>query len=414
MSQRKLDIVDAYPWLIIFFIWPFGSFVASLNRMGSRIFSVILVLFYFLYGYTYIIAGKDQDTYRTSQFFAEAATWSFSDLATRFENLFDVGAKPDIFQDLLQFLVSRVTDNTQVYFATTAVLFGIVAAVIFESVFADNTSNTVRTWFVIMVSLFLLVVLSPGRINSFRHYLAVAVFLLSVYKHLAGGGIKYLLLMLLTPLIHFAFIAVIPLVLVFKLLGNRNLIYYLLIVLSFLYADVISNIVGDYTRSLDENALQYHATQYTSEIYQKYVAELKTQRYFILDKYAYYSSIFFLALTIFHAGMVRSADKVTKDLFSMSLLIFAFVNAFNQMDSVVNRFSVLYQGFCCIFLLTLYLRYNLQAPRILQAIFLVVLLVNAVIVIRIIMQSASVSTLLLFFPVSVFSPLDVSILEWIK
>jgi hypothetical protein len=401
-------------WLA-FVIWPFGTLVYSFAFIGKRAFSIVLVLFYLLYGYTYIVIGKDQDTYRISQYFEGASKLSFSDLWNKLTHLYELTNKPDIFQDLLQFVVSRFTQDPQIYFAITAVLLAVVSALIFEDVLKNREGSDDKiNFFALLVALFLLLVLSPGRINSFRHYFATAIFLFAVHRYLTRGGIKYLFLLGVTPFIHFAFIAVIPVMLIYRIVGNRFYVYYVLVVLSFVYSSQVSNYVREYTTELDTSALQYHASRYTSEVYLRQVQELKAQRYYVLDNYIYFSTIFFLVITVFISNINKIVDEHLKNLFGFSLLIFSFVNLFNDLESIANRFGVLYHGFCCIFLIRLYLNSKKIAPLIMQVAFFSVMLLNAIIVLRILIQSASVSTLLLFFPVSIFAPIEVSILDWIR
>ncbi len=414
MKQYSNRGQAVFPWVIAFLVWPLGAFLGSLRLVGYRVFSIILILFYFLYGFTYIISGKDQDTYRISQYFEEASKLSFADLWSKIINLYALGNKPDIFQDILQFSVSRFTTDVQIYFAIIAVLLAIITASIFERVVKAKTYSGSLNYFSVLLLLFLLLVLSPGRINSFRHYFALAIFLFSTYNYIQNGQLKYLFLLCLTPFVHFAFVMVIPLLLVFKIVGSRFWVYYLLILASFIFTDQVSNYLRDYTAGLDENALQYHATQYTSDYYLKQVSQLKSQRYFILDKYIYFTTIFFLTLSLFSAYYIRITSDNLRKLFSMTLLIFAFVNFFSELESVANRFGVLYQGFCCIFLIQLYFNSDKVVPLLLKILLSVVFLVNLVIIIRITMQSASVSTILLFLPVSLISPLDISLLDWIK
>lgn len=414
VKLQRVNVQPIFPWLIGFLIWPLGAFVASLRLVGQRVFSLMLVLFYFLYGFTYIISGKDQDTYRISQYFEEASKLSFSDLWNKILNLYALGNKPDIFQDLLQFSVSRFTTDVQVYFAIISVLLAIISVKIFEKVVETKPFSRSLNYFSLLLLLFLLLVLSPGRINSFRHYFALAIFLFSIYSYIQTNKPKYIFLLCITPFIHFAFILVIPLIVVFKFIGNRFWVYYLLILTSFIFTDQVSNYIRDYTAGLDENALQYHATQYTSDYYLKQVSQLKSQRYFILDRYIYFTTIFFLGLSLYSAYYLGLASDQLKKLFSMTLLIFAFVNAFSELESISNRFGVLYQGFCCIFLIRLYINSGKVVPLLIKILFSIVFLVNFVIVVRITMQSASVSTILLFLPVSLFSPLEISLLDWIK
>lgn len=412
-TPKKYTAVN-YSWLVAFFIWPFGAFLASLRTIGNRVFSVMLVLFYFLYGFTYIIAGKDQDTYRTSQYFKEAAKLSFGDLWDKIENLFAITNKPDFFQDLLQYLVSRFTDDVRVYFAVTAVMFAIVSAIIFEDVYRAKDVRFKTSIMVVLASLFLLLVLSPGRINSFRHYMATAIFLFAMNRYLSLGGLKYLAMLFVTPFIHFAFIMIVPLIILYKIIGDRYVVYYALIVLSFIFSSQVSSYVNELTTTLDESAIQYHANRYTSDVYIKQVQELKAQRYYVLDKYTYFTTLFFLAVMLLHHKAMADTLPQFRKLFGVSLIIFAFVNLFSELESVSNRFGVLYQGFCCLFLIAFYLRGNKPMPWAVQGTFGLVLLVNALVVVRIVMQSASISTMLLFFPVSLATPIDVSVLDWLR
>ncbi|MFN9500298.1 MAG: EpsG family protein, partial [Chryseotalea sp.] len=308
-SQIKESSTGIIISIVAFMLWPLGAFISSIKYAGTRIFSVLMVSFYFLYGYTYIIAGKDQDNFRIAKYFTEWSGLTFDALWSKIITLYELGNKPDLFQDFLQFTVSRFTNNVQVYFAVTATLFGLVAAALFKVVLTTDSKIKRNDFFLVCVTLFLLLVLSPGRINSFRHYFGVAIFTYSLYRYLNGEGFKYLFLLMLTPFIHFAFVMIIPLVLIQKLISNRLYIYYLLIVISFFLSGSVADYWGDFTRSIDESSLQYQAKQYTSEAYLQKVDELKTKRTYILDIYTYATTVYFLFVVVYLAWMTRIKDR---------------------------------------------------------------------------------------------------------
>lgn len=415
MRPQSVNKQAVLPWAIAFVVWPLGAFLASFKFIGQRVFSLMLVLFYFLYGYTFVIAGKEQDTFRTSQYFREAAAWSFSDLIERLSNVYSIGSKPDVFQDILQYCVSRVTDDIQIYFAVTAIIFALFAAKIFEVVYRNFKTNEHAPFFILCISGFLLLVLSPGRINSFRHYLAGVIFILTIYNYLTEGGSRHIVLLLLIPFIHFGFILVLPFVLLFKILGNRFKIYYAMVLLSFLLSAQAAQYVREYIPTLDEGAFQYHANAYTSEKYLNQVQAVRAQRYVFLDTYTYFTTLFFLGLMLFHARFLNRIDQGSQRLFAFSLVMFSFVNGFSDLESVSNRFGVLYQGLCCTFLLRYYfLNSQRGVPVYIQSIFFLVFMANAIVVIRLLIQSMSISTVMLLFPVSIISPINLSILDWIK
>lgn len=399
---------------ISFILWPLGAFIYSIRYAGYRIFSVFMVLFYFLYGYTYIIAGKDQDNFRIAKYFTEWSTLTFDTLWSKTITLFELGNKPDLFQDFLQFGVSRFTSNVQVYFAVTATLFGLATAALFKVVLLTDSKMKRNDFFLICVILFLLLVLSPGRINSFRHYFGVVVFIYSLYMYMNDEGLKYLFLLMLIPFIHFAFIMIIPLVLFQKLISNRFYIYYLLIAISFFLSGSVADYLGDFTKSIDESSLQYQAKQYTNEAYLQKVEELKSKRTYILDIYTYATTIYFLFVVVYLSWITRIQDKSILRIYGMCLLLFVFVNLFRDLESVSNRFGVMYHGLCCILLIRLFTLPNFKVPVFIKVTFVIVMLFNAVVILRILAQTASVSTLLLFFPISILFPIDISILDWLK
>lgn len=402
-------------WLIKFIIWPLGTFISSLRIIGTRAFSYILVLFYSLFGYTYIIAGKDQDNYRIAQYFKAWSASTFDDLWYKIATLYELGNKPDLFQDILQFIVSRFTDNVEVYFAFISGLFALMVAKIFRSIYSNEGMERRSDFFLVGVSLFLLLIFSPGCINSFRHYFAVTIFLYALYKYLNGDGKWYLFLLSLTILIHFAFIMVLPLVALHRVIGNRFWVYYFLVFASFWVSDLAVDTLGEYTTTLDESSLQYHAKQYTSDVYLEKVSTIKENRSVILDKYIYITTLSFLIVTFYLVNKHNTLNEAERKLYGMSLLFFVFVNSFKGLESVSNRFGVMYQAFCCILIIRIFIKEKkFNVPYQIKLAFSFMLLFNAVIILRILAQSTSVSTVLVFFPITLLYPADVSILDWIK
>ena len=118
------------------------------EKIARRIIFAVLVM----YGFTMIYSG---DSIREAQKFIYWSGNTFQDLLQFFQNLYTSAKDIDFFQEVLMFLVSRLTDNPSIYFGMVAAMFAFFYLNSIEHIFdrhnpSGNINSLIHFWFLIM------------------------------------------------------------------------------------------------------------------------------------------------------------------------------------------------------------------------------------------------------------------------
>lgn len=191
--------------LPLFIFWPFGAFILSLSNLKSKSSAVIWVLFSTIFGYAFAFQFTSADSYRMAMVFDH---FNFSSLDDIYY-LYRAGALTDLYRYLLYGITKSFTNNPKVLFAFFGFVFGIFSYLSIRSVVIEKGNKQSVYWSII---LFIFFTLNPiTNINGARFYTAAALFFYSISSFLFSNNKKWMLGILLAPLIHFSFLfATIP------------------------------------------------------------------------------------------------------------------------------------------------------------------------------------------------------------
>ncbi|MCX8491563.1 MAG: EpsG family protein, partial [Cyclobacteriaceae bacterium] len=335
-----------------------------------------------------------------------------TELVASIFTLYTEKVNPDFFQDVLQFVISRFTIDTHIYFAVIALLLGFFVAKIVASLRDYLDENSTYSFISFLLILFVIVLLAPSRIGSFRHYFASVVFIYSVYQYFITNKKKYLIWLLFPAIIHFAYLMILPVMIIHNLVGHRIILYYILIALSFIFYKQTAQLVNETAGNYETYTISKKAQDYSNQRYLLKVSKIKEKRIYILDKYTYITTIAFLGLSIFFFYFFKQEDRATVNLYCLSLLMFFLINLFQSLESVFNRFGVVFQVICCMTLIRTISWKRIRIPNVVFIVLLLLFVVNAVIAIRFYIQYASVSSILIGLPIALYDPLEVTVLEF--
>jgi hypothetical protein len=342
---------------LLFFVWPIIGFFVSIRRFHLKSASVIIMLFYGMFGYT-MLFSPSTDSDRQMKEFNELVYKPFSDF---FEQIFGLysseDAKPDFFMDLIMYSVSRVTDNYRFYFMVMAFFIGYMViknVKVFYELYLKK-ENKIALIFIV----FFFILNPPGRIMSFRHYLSLLVFVYAMYQYFKTNNYKDLLLLTGVVFVHFGYLMVVPLFYLYRVLGNRNKIYYVVIALSFVFFDQAANLIRDSGIDL-EGSLDQTVQGYTNEEYLEEMSNVDGNQMALVGRYIRWTTLFFLFSTLYHKFQYKTFDETGEKLYSFSLVVFAFVNFMQGMESVSNRFGLVYQCIVCVFYIHIYSSCNFK------------------------------------------------------
>ena len=228
MSRDKFAIGQ----IIMFFIWPFGSFLASLATLDRLLSRFIFVLFAVLYGYTFVFSldAFGADNGRVVEDFLMISELNFEESI----DFFIEEKSTDVFMELSFFFVSRFTDNPNVLYAFYASIYALFFILCISKLFKEHKNKNLSSFLILV--LFLLFI-RFSAINGVRFWIASFIYIYGIYNLVVENKHNYLLLLLLTPLIHFSYVFGLLVITTYFIIG-RNVTYcYTLLFFSLILPD---------------------------------------------------------------------------------------------------------------------------------------------------------------------------------
>lgn len=318
--------------LLVFIIWPLLAFIWSLLNYRTTLAKRIVFAFIVLYGFTFIV-NKEYDSDRYVQYFENTLDTNFSSFWYNVTNLYSSEAALDLVRPTITFFVSRVTSNHHFLFAAFAFVFGYFYLGSINSLYQYKNSKLPNIN--ASVFLFYLVILIPiSEINGFRFWTASWVFFYGVINYILFSDKRFLLVALSAPLVHFSFLSAIIVLLLYVLLGNRNTIYFILLLLSFVLPELLSQYILVSPAELGEG-LETKVTQYSDKDY-LILSQTKRSKdvWFISWAHPIVSGFLVFALAWIKIFKNKFLTSIAQNkLFSFTVFFLAFANFMEAMPS---------------------------------------------------------------------------------
>lgn len=243
---------DFFVKVILFIISPFISFIYALYRIKTKSSFIIIYLFSLFYGMSYITesgksetAKNDGAVYRAI-FENDICGMNFQEFKRDIiEILTGQSWYKDIYFHCVAYPVSKFTDNYHFLFLAFAVIFGYFMLKSLHFLVRENKYDN-RLVSLLLLSLF--VTNGIFNINGMRFWTATWIATYALLNILVDKKRSYLLLLLITPLIHssFYFLLIIYLIYIFT---NKRFIWRNFYFASFFFSSisvfVISAFIGD-------------------------------------------------------------------------------------------------------------------------------------------------------------------------
>lgn len=215
--------------LVLFIIWPFGSFLLAVRFFRNRISWLFYMLFACVAGmnfyYTYHF-----DIYRNVELFKEFTAYSNDFIVSgNFLSLHpEMGV--DVYGQLVFILSSRITSNPKIFTLIITLLytyfFGRVAVELIKDI-KGHTTQLMLIYFFGFVIFF-----SFLNIGGIRQGAAYFYYIFHIIRYFKGGRhSKYLIF--LTPFFHFGMIIPCLLFVVYLILKERERVAYYFLAISF-------------------------------------------------------------------------------------------------------------------------------------------------------------------------------------
>ena len=308
--------------LILFIFWPFLGFLLSLKDFQNKFNQKIILIFFVLFGLLFYV-NPLQDGQRRADGLKEAYNQPFEMAFNAFDNLYKESV--DFIEPLIIFSVSRFTDFYGVLFGVYAFIFGGLMIYYLNRVHLHFLKFPNINAFIFLI---LLIFVNPiNGINGFRMWTAAWIFSVGVINYLHEARWRHILFASVAMFLHFSFAPLIVLLLIYKLLGNRTLLFAILAIITFFIAELNIKQVQTIAEHISP-ATGSKINAYTDERYIEKVANLKNQSAWFVTLnqkgILYYTVALLVIIYVRTRGVFK--NRVTDNFYSFTLLLLSFAN----------------------------------------------------------------------------------------
>lgn len=246
MKSRKV-------WYILLWIFsPIFLLIEGLREQNQELKKYALMLFVIAFGMTLVLTpGVDGDSHvinveRNYMFMSFDTFLQIAGNIITFQGS-DIGVK-DLFMHCLSFISGAVLGYPRAMFIIVSIIYGYFFIGSFMVIFR-NFSQTPKTPILIFLVLTLVFTKNVDGIQSLRNWTACWMGIYAFLKYAQNKNFKYLLLIALTPFIHFSYIIIsLPLVIII-IFKERPLIYLIIFIIS----TFTTTIEPEYIKNLQTN-----------------------------------------------------------------------------------------------------------------------------------------------------------------
>jgi len=355
LKARNRIRANAKNAFLLFWIWPFGSFLMAVRNIRSRAYHPIILMFAFIYGYSvYMYSG---DVVRYAEAFEQIthANWrdyfyllqqSYTGKGYGIGSFGVVATQPDLYALTMQFLVSRVTENCRWFFGIVSLVYawfflGFINELIPEIKWRKGfvLQNIFFIYLLFCVPFFYPVI-------GVRFWTALSVFMLFSIKHIKKPSIKYLLLSSISIVIHYTFILPVFILVLYNLIKvNRSLIT-LMIFVALLFSVMTTSsqkiaYVGSTSSYFEGSRIENRIDAYTNQDIKEQIAgkRAKTNWYVRWNRQI---SHFFLTAVFIIEFILNIKWKQTLFLKKLYPFYVLFFTISLSLHGVIDRYSYIF------------------------------------------------------------------------
>lgn len=333
--QKKNKIL-----LLLFFIHPFVSFLLSLITLKNRNTFRVIMLFFVLFGYTFIAHNESADSYRYIEDFNRYKYTTTKNYLTDISDYFTFDSSiKDIYDITTYYLVSRITNNYHVLMALWAFVFSFFFLKAFRFlVFRPEWNNTL----LVAIITFLFFFSNPiTNINGVRFWTASWIAVFTIFEIVINKNHRYFLLAFITPLVHISFTSFVIVLLLYLFIIKYEKLLVVVYIISFFVGSISLELFKDYSANLPpifQNLIwsyteSWMAIERMKGIDQPLYAE-------IFNKLPMYFMNFLLFVFIIKSNIVRQKTEAYS-VYLFLMVWMSFVNFTIAIPSFGGRFIAL-------------------------------------------------------------------------
>ncbi len=323
---------------VAFILWPFMGFLLAMKDFQNKFSKTIILLFLMLFGLLFCI-NPLQDSKRRADMLKESYTQPFEAIYDTFDKLYEETL--DFVEPVIIYSVSRFTDYHGVLFAVYAFIFGSLMLYYLTIMHQHYLKFSNRN---ALLFLILLIFVNPiYEINGFRMWTAAWVFSVGMLNYLHKPHWKHLMFAALSITVHFSFMPLVGLIIIYAIAGNRTFIYGVIAIATFFVAELDIHQVRSYAALLG-TASETKITAYTGESYieERKIAGEQAAGFLKLNQKGmlYFSAILLLLVYFKNRGVFK--QKLTDSFYSLTLLLLSFANISSLLPSGARFYRIYY------------------------------------------------------------------------
>ena len=326
--------------ILLALLSPFLAVVLALRHPRDPSAKNLVWIFTIFYGAVfYIAAGSGDDSVRYAAKLAlmHDTDFGLADLVSNFYT--DRDAYQDLYQPVVTFLVSRITGNSWLLFGTFGVLLGYVySRNVWFLIDRVPKRPGVTVWFLVIAFAFAVGI--GVSLNGVRMWTALHVFIFGILYFAERKELKFLLIALLSPLIHFSFLIPSALLLAFLFAKRFGPAIYAFFVASFFVAALDVTLIRGAMEYLPQTMSERAIRGYVDRADMVVMGDGVMRPWFLVLNSSLVTAFLFLAATWLFLRRAHERDDVIKFLFLFGMLIYGGVNLVAHIPSAGRFFSI--------------------------------------------------------------------------
>ena len=346
--------------LPLFALWPFGAFLLSLLDIKSKSSALVFVLFSALFGYAFNFEFQSADSYRVALVFNEFELSSLNDIIV----LYKSGGMTDLYRNMMYGITKQFSNNPKVLFMLFGLVFGVINYYALRVIIREKDE---RYGIILSVIVFIFFVSNPiTNINGARFWTATSLFFLASMNFLFYKNKRWLIGILLCPMIHFSYILPLIITLVFYFLQplfyssskvRRWLIvaFFSSFILSFVLDTNAVNVNFLNDSSLIPHSIARKIDIYTSEEVTIAVKERRDSLFLTVSRlFSYSKRVFFFIFLLFIISKSKKYIMPNEYITKLLSFIIFFLTISYLLSFIPSVARFVYVGFS--FVLVLFIR----------------------------------------------------------
>ena len=254
--------------IVFFILSPLLTFLYSCFDLNKRMSQIVFVLFFGLFGYCHTFSDMRADSYRKYESFTHYSTM---DIDAVVDGL-STGEMKDVFEPILYYFVKSFSNDPHVMMMIVGLFGGFFYMLVVKRFLQDRRMR--YTVPIVILLAFMVMESNIPLMGGSRNFCAFPLFMYSLISLLIDNKKRWVVGLLLTPLIHFSYIIVVAVALIAWLIKLPNGLLHHLAVLScvmslFLdtssYGVVVENIVGVLDNESVANRIDHYSDEDTEE-----------------------------------------------------------------------------------------------------------------------------------------------------